>query len=331
MASGHCGTACEGSVADTLGVLEYDTASESVVASHLDAQGRGANPYTSPRGDYTILLSNNGSSANILRANANGSPSTLVGTVALGFGHGGNLAAVSDVAFIEDATHNIVIFSATTDNFIVLLDIAAFLNGGTTTRRIYLQQDLATSSSGHGKGAERHAVWAAGTNYVWINSNELQEIHVIELASDGNIAGARVARTLTGAPSAHLVYVNKYRDGAYAFPSPPTLPPPSAPLSPPPSARLSPPPSAVPLLPPTASMSANLSSAQSASSGESEWGNRSPESLAALIISVLAMLVSTVAICVQVAAMHRYNSAMPTSTSAIRMQEVEVKSHKEAS
>jgi len=38
-----------------------------------------------------------------------------------------------------------------------------------------------------------------------------------------------------------------------------------------------------------------------------------------------------VAICVQVAAMHRYNSAMPTSTSAIRMQEVEVKSHKEAS
>ena len=115
----------------------------------------------------------------------------------------------SDVAFIEDATHNIAIFVATTDNYIILVDMARFLAGESTgiTKRIDLQADNTQSSSGHGRGAKRSVEWARGTNYVWVNSNNLQTIQIIELASDGDINGAALVRTLADTPSLHLVYV----------------------------------------------------------------------------------------------------------------------------
>lgn len=186
-APGSCGHGCEGSLADTIGVIEYDVVAEKQVASHNDHKGLGGNPYTSPLGDYTVILSNDGASVRVLQSGANGASSTDKGTIELGFAHGGTAAAVSDVSFVEDATHNIAIFAATTDNFIVLVDMDSFLAGTTRTKRIDLQPTNTASSSGHGRGATRQIEWARGTDYVWVNSAMEQTIQIIKLAADGDI------------------------------------------------------------------------------------------------------------------------------------------------
>jgi hypothetical protein len=49
--NGVCGSSCEGiEGVDTIGVYEFDTKTGTVVATHLLAEGIGADPYTSPNG-----------------------------------------------------------------------------------------------------------------------------------------------------------------------------------------------------------------------------------------------------------------------------------------
>lgn len=50
-AMGICGRSCSGvEGVDTIGVYEFDTKSESVVATHLLADGFGGEPFLSPDG-----------------------------------------------------------------------------------------------------------------------------------------------------------------------------------------------------------------------------------------------------------------------------------------
>lgn len=75
---GVCGTACEGSKADTIGVYEFDTVSQSIVGSHNinPAYGFGANPVSSPNGQYILLFGNDGGKAvKVLKPGANGKKS----------------------------------------------------------------------------------------------------------------------------------------------------------------------------------------------------------------------------------------------------------------
>ena len=49
--TGVCGSSCEGIAGvDTVGVYEFDTKSQSVVATHLLEDGIGGDPYPSPNG-----------------------------------------------------------------------------------------------------------------------------------------------------------------------------------------------------------------------------------------------------------------------------------------
>ena len=48
---GVCGSSCEGKAGiDNIGVYEFDTANETVVATHVMAEGIGGDPYPSPDG-----------------------------------------------------------------------------------------------------------------------------------------------------------------------------------------------------------------------------------------------------------------------------------------
>jgi hypothetical protein len=168
-----------------------------------------------------------GAFTDILKTMGNGVPAVNAGSVATGFKDGGG-QSITDVEFVEDGTHNIAIFAATTDNFIVLADMratAAWDGVGTPpaipSRQIDLlslsSSDVADdyktnveSSSGHGRGAVRSIVWAPGSNKVLINSGKTEELHLITLAADGGIEGAALTKTIAGAPSRYMVFVDNH-------------------------------------------------------------------------------------------------------------------------
>ena len=54
---GTCGHSCETEGIDTIGVYEYDTGSDRVVATHMMKEGVGGDPYPSPDGsEYQYKL-----------------------------------------------------------------------------------------------------------------------------------------------------------------------------------------------------------------------------------------------------------------------------------
>lgn len=59
---GVCSSGCEGSPADTIGVVEFDTVNKVIVDNHniKDGTGWGADPVASPDGKWIVLLGNDG-------------------------------------------------------------------------------------------------------------------------------------------------------------------------------------------------------------------------------------------------------------------------------
>ncbi len=72
---GVCSGGCEGSVADTIGVVEFDTVSRKFVAEH-------AYPATSPDGEYILLLPNDGGkNVRVLKTGDNGAASVSINSI----------------------------------------------------------------------------------------------------------------------------------------------------------------------------------------------------------------------------------------------------------
>lgn len=162
------------------------------------------------------MMTGSGEHNDILKTRDNGQLAVHAGTVNTGFKAGGG-QAVTDVEFIEDATHNALIFAATTDNFIVLADMrstAAWdLEGdppAIATFRVDLQDQNEESSTGHGRGQVRSVVWAPKTDKVIINSGEANEVHILTLSADGDITKATLKTITDVRGSRYMVYVNNY-------------------------------------------------------------------------------------------------------------------------
>ena len=213
--TGSCGHGCEGSLADIIGVVEYDPLSSAVIAEHQPVHGNGGDPYTSPKGDYTLILGDDGTSVTVLKAGANGAASTSCGSLPTGFATADKPA--SDVAFIEDSTHNIAIISSTLNNHVVLADMStlATADGGCDTSNVKvanldLADSAADSTSGHGRGATRPVTWAVGSPYVWIGAKAMKQIYVVKLSDDGDVAKAGLHHTVNDVQSTRMVYVNDY-------------------------------------------------------------------------------------------------------------------------
>ena len=173
------------------------------------------------------MMGGTGSHTDILKTMANGVPAVNAGSVATGFKNGGG-QSITDVEFVEDGTHNIAIFAATTDNFVVLADMratAAWDGKGTPpaipSRKIDLHslsssdvaddyKTNAESSSGHGRGAVRSIVWAPGSNMVMVNSGKTKELHLITLSADGGIEGAALTKTIAETESRYMIFVDNH-------------------------------------------------------------------------------------------------------------------------
>lgn len=76
--TGACGSECEGTTADTIGVYEYDTVTDTFIGSFnvKEGTGFGADPISSPDGKYVLLLPNDGGQfVRVIKAGANGQQS----------------------------------------------------------------------------------------------------------------------------------------------------------------------------------------------------------------------------------------------------------------
>lgn len=201
---GVCSSGCEGSRADTIGVVEFDTVNKVFVDNHniKEGTGWGADPVASPDGKWIVLLGNDGGqNVRILQAGKNGESSgSSIRDIAVDF-EGGTpgKTVVSDVAFVQDQEREILIVGASTDNNLVLVDLETF-----ATRKLNVAPAVAESTG----GGSRNVEWAVGTDYVWVNGGESKEAYVIKIP--GGIDSASVDRTLTDIAAGNMLFVNNF-------------------------------------------------------------------------------------------------------------------------
>jgi len=201
---GACGAGCEGTTADTIGVIEFDTVGKTIVAEHniKEGTGFGADPVGSPDGKYILLLANDGGQyVRLIKAGTNGQPSEILTDIQVDFvGGTPGRTVVSDFAFVNNNGRDILVLGASTDNHLVIVDLM-----DPAYRAVKLPLTDAEESTG---GSSRKLEWAVDTNYVWVNGGESMEVYVIEIPE--GIDSAVVVSTLTDITSGDMIYVNNY-------------------------------------------------------------------------------------------------------------------------
>jgi len=202
--NGTCGGGCEGSLADTIGVFEFDTVSKTIVKSHniKEGTGLGADPVASPDGKHILLLPNDaGQFVRVLKTGENGVASTMVTDIPVAFTGGApGKSVVSDFAFVTDDTRSILILGASVDNDIVLVD----LNNDFKMTKLSVSASNETTA-----GRSRNIEWAVGTNFVWVDGQNTEEQYIIEIPGS-DINDAFVARTLANITSGNILFVDNY-------------------------------------------------------------------------------------------------------------------------
>lgn len=235
--TGTSGSSCEGSAADTIGVYEYDTKTDRIVGSHniLKGTGQGATPVTSPKGDYVLLLGNDGGqNVRVLRPQLNAAESVsatsgsrsmhfqmallsltsvssplhfilqlLLADIPVNFNGGlPGQKVITDVAFVEVKGTTILVIASGTDNEVAVVN----MNNPTNVAKVQLTSS--TESTGGGDDG-RSVEWAEGTEFVWITGPEANEIYVVQIPG-GDIEAARVVQTIQGVDATAVLYVENY-------------------------------------------------------------------------------------------------------------------------
>jgi len=201
MQDGVCSGGCKGSVADTVGVIEFDTVNGKFVGEHNSKAGNGVIPFSSPDGSHIMLAPyDGGKTARILKVGRNGAASTLVTDIAVDM-KGGKPGeqAISDVAFVQDGKRNFVVIAGSVDNDLVIAD----MDDEYRTVKISLSANTEATAAGN-----RQVEWAVGSDYVWINGGQTKEMYIVELGA--TIDDARVFKTLTEVPDGLVAYVENY-------------------------------------------------------------------------------------------------------------------------
>jgi len=203
--NGTCGSGCEGSTADTLGVFEFDTVTKTIIANHSPKEGTGfgADPVSSPNGEHILLLPNDGGShVRILKSGNSGVASDMVHDVPVAF-EGGlpGKTVVSDFAFVTDETRNILVLGASSDNNVVLVDL---LDDNFAMTKLLLTPANETTG-----GGRRNIEWAVGSNYVWVDGGATNEQYILEIPGS-DINKARVVRQMNNITAGQMLYVENY-------------------------------------------------------------------------------------------------------------------------
>jgi len=203
---GTCGRGCEAKPGiDTIGVYEFDTATDTVVATHVMKEGFSGDPLPSPDGKYIVLLARNGGKTiRIIEAGEPGQPSTNIFDVELDFNRTGyeDKSVALDFAFVttpDDRT--LVIFPSGTEHKIGIVDIT----NGKPEKISYVtfnDEPFIAGRAPHGR--YRRVEWAIGTNYVWVTDSSLDEVYVIDFVNE------EVVTVLTDTDVSKMISVQNY-------------------------------------------------------------------------------------------------------------------------
>ena len=96
---------------------------------------------------------------------------------------------VSDVAFLQDGTRNFLVVAGSVDNFLVIAD----MDDNFRMRKVQLTSNEEPTAAGN-----RQVEWAVGSNYVWVNGGQTEEMYVVEIS--GGMDTAKVVKTLKNVP-----------------------------------------------------------------------------------------------------------------------------------
>eukprot|EP00632_Arachnochrysis_sp_CCMP2950_P016659 CAMPEP_0185688816 /NCGR_PEP_ID=MMETSP1164-20130828/70_1 /TAXON_ID=1104430 /ORGANISM="Chrysoreinhardia sp, Strain CCMP2950" /LENGTH=597 /DNA_ID=CAMNT_0028355281 /DNA_START=25 /DNA_END=1818 /DNA_ORIENTATION=- len=212
-ALGYCGIACDGSAADTVGLVEFDTVSKTVVATHYWDDFGSGDPVASADGAFVVVESSSNGRVKILAVGDNGvaTSDARAADVATGF----SPAAHRDTLFVQDGrSYDLVIFGSTVENHVAVAhlddvrdDAAADVEAAVVTL-----SDATASTASSGRLASRSMAWARGTPYVMVCGAGADELYVVDLGAHGRPVDARLLRVVANVTNSFVIHVSTPTD-----------------------------------------------------------------------------------------------------------------------
>jgi len=205
---GQCGR-CDGLPIDSIGVLEFNTQTDTFIGSHAMKDGTGGDPFGSPDGRHIVLVGRNGGETlRILETGENGQLSTVGYDLELGFDATDeeDSAIFNDFAFIQTdgsddgVVRDLIVIAAGTENVVALVDLTKMSNGMPTVTKLNLSANDETTSNRN----RRQVEWVIGTKYVWIDGTANDEVYVVDIDSKS------LVRTITGLSTSKMISVENY-------------------------------------------------------------------------------------------------------------------------
>lgn len=196
---------CSGATGiDTVGVIEYDTVTDTVVANHLMAEGFGGDPFVSPDGKYIVMLGRNaGKTIRILRTQEQGLASSVMIDLELGFkteGYEGKSVA-KWFSFVYRNGKTCVVFPSGTEHKVAIVEIPEVGRMTNENAKIdYVTLTTAEFDNTAPHGMYRRVMWAEDTDYVWVSSNNPSKLFVVDVMKKevvNEIEGFKVSSMLS--------------------------------------------------------------------------------------------------------------------------------------
>merc|ERR1711935_909088 len=194
---------------DTLGVMEFDTSTDTFIKSHVMPDGTGGDPFGSPDGRHIVLVGRNGGEVlRILKAGAPGEVSTVAYDLALGFTNfeEEESAVFNDFAFIQTSAsdgmgdgvdRDLIVIASGTENKVAIVDL---MSGEPVTTIVTMRDDAEMSA----RRNRRQVEWVIGTSYVWIDGTGAEDVYVLDVDKK------EMVRTITGVTTTKMLSVENY-------------------------------------------------------------------------------------------------------------------------
>lgn len=176
---GQCGRHCQGGPTDTIGVIEFDTATDTVIGTHKFVGSAPVYaPFSSPDGEHVILFGlDGGKTVEILKAGESGEQSEVEATLSLDFNttNVDEYGVFNDFAYIQTDKMNLFVVSSSSDYKVAIVD----MDSPNYDVSYVMLKDVPYE----GRRYSRQVEWAEGTQYVWIGGRQDDEAYVIDIES----------------------------------------------------------------------------------------------------------------------------------------------------
>lgn len=201
---GQCGRHCRGAPSDTMGVLEFDVGSGTMVGTHTFVGSAPVYaPFASPDGEHVVLFGmNGGKTVEILKAGTSGFKSEVESVLTLDFNTTNNEEnnVFDDFAYIQQDGMNLFVVASSNDYKVAIVD----MDDPDKKASYVTLKDVPYTDRARGRQVEH----VEGTDYVWVGGREQDEVYVIDIAKK------ELVKTFTEVDARKLVSVKRHGPGA---------------------------------------------------------------------------------------------------------------------